>query len=186
MAGSQTGQDLADAYAAMDVFAFSSQSETQGMVLAEAMAAGVPVVRSMGPACANCERHQRPTAAADASAESLPPRWPSLPRRRSTGAPVAGRVRAPANSAGRCADRLLELYDELVRVITAPGPTPDRGTDCSAGWRSSGTCWWKRPRRWPPLRGNGSDKIRLDAGTSAFDLSSLRGPRGRKRCDSAK
>jgi 1,2-diacylglycerol 3-alpha-glucosyltransferase len=37
-------RQLADAYHAMDVFAFSSKSETQGMVLAEAMAAGVPVV----------------------------------------------------------------------------------------------------------------------------------------------
>lgn len=36
--------DLADAYHAMDVFAFASKSETQGMVLSEAMAAGVPVV----------------------------------------------------------------------------------------------------------------------------------------------
>lgn len=36
--------ELADVYAAMDVFAFASHSETQGMVLAEAMAAGVPVV----------------------------------------------------------------------------------------------------------------------------------------------
>ncbi len=35
---------LAGAYQAMDVFAFASQSETQGMVLTEAMAAGVPVV----------------------------------------------------------------------------------------------------------------------------------------------
>ncbi|MFN0315482.1 MAG: glycosyltransferase [Burkholderiales bacterium] len=35
---------LADAYHAMDVFAFASKSETQGMVLTEAMAAGVPVV----------------------------------------------------------------------------------------------------------------------------------------------
>ena len=35
---------LADAYNAMDVFAFASKSETQGMVLTEAMAAGVPVV----------------------------------------------------------------------------------------------------------------------------------------------
>jgi len=35
---------LADAYHAMDVFAFSSKSETQGMVLTEAMAAGIPVV----------------------------------------------------------------------------------------------------------------------------------------------
>lgn len=35
---------LADAYHAMDVFAFASHTETQGMVLTEAMAAGVPVV----------------------------------------------------------------------------------------------------------------------------------------------
>lgn len=35
--------NLADAYHAMDVFAFASQTETQGMVLTEAMAAGVPV-----------------------------------------------------------------------------------------------------------------------------------------------
>ncbi|WP_241521138.1 glycosyltransferase [Kineobactrum sediminis] len=36
--------ELADTYAAMNVFAFASTSETQGMVLTEAMAAGVPVV----------------------------------------------------------------------------------------------------------------------------------------------
>lgn len=35
---------LKDVYRAMDVFAFTSKSETQGMVLTEAMAAGVPVV----------------------------------------------------------------------------------------------------------------------------------------------
>lgn len=36
--------ELAAAYKAMDVFAFASHTETQGMVLAEAMAAGVPVI----------------------------------------------------------------------------------------------------------------------------------------------
>ena len=44
MAGKLTGKTLADAYAGMDLFVFSSKSETQGMVLAEAMAAGIPVV----------------------------------------------------------------------------------------------------------------------------------------------
>ncbi len=43
-AGSQTGRALYDAYRAMDVFAFSSRSETQGLVVTEAMAAGLPVV----------------------------------------------------------------------------------------------------------------------------------------------
>jgi 1,2-diacylglycerol 3-alpha-glucosyltransferase len=44
MAGVFKGKELADAYHAMDVFAFASQSETQGLVLNESMAAGVPVV----------------------------------------------------------------------------------------------------------------------------------------------
>jgi glycosyltransferase involved in cell wall biosynthesis len=43
-AGVLKGRALADTYCAMDVFAFTSKSETQGMVLTEAMAAGVPVV----------------------------------------------------------------------------------------------------------------------------------------------
>ena len=42
-------QALVDAYHAMDVFAFASVSETQGMVLTEAMAAGVPVVAGDAP-----------------------------------------------------------------------------------------------------------------------------------------
>ncbi|BAZ94777.1 glycosyltransferase [Thiohalobacter thiocyanaticus] len=42
--GTQQGRDLADALSAMDVFGFASHSETQGMVLTEAMAAGLPVV----------------------------------------------------------------------------------------------------------------------------------------------
>lgn len=42
-------QQLIDAYHAMDVFAFASKSETQGMVLTEAMAAGVPVVGLNAP-----------------------------------------------------------------------------------------------------------------------------------------
>lgn len=44
LAGRKTDQDLINCYDAMDVFAFASRSETQGMVLAEAMAASLPVV----------------------------------------------------------------------------------------------------------------------------------------------
>jgi 1,2-diacylglycerol 3-alpha-glucosyltransferase len=44
VSGILESRQLADAYHAMDVFVFSSRSETQGMVLTEAMAAGVPVV----------------------------------------------------------------------------------------------------------------------------------------------
>ncbi|MBC7284574.1 glycosyltransferase [Hoeflea sp.] len=48
-AGVLKGTALADAYAAMDVFAFSSHSETQGLVLVEAMTAGCPVVALDAP-----------------------------------------------------------------------------------------------------------------------------------------
>ena len=44
MCGALEGQALVDAYHAMDALAFASKSETQGMVLIEAMAAGAPVV----------------------------------------------------------------------------------------------------------------------------------------------
>ena len=42
-------KQLVSAYNALDVFAFASHSETQGMVLAEAMAAGTPVVAVDAP-----------------------------------------------------------------------------------------------------------------------------------------
>ncbi len=40
----KTPQDLIDCYCAGDVFVFSSRTETQGLVLLEAMALGIPVV----------------------------------------------------------------------------------------------------------------------------------------------
>ncbi len=50
-AGYRTGDDLADHYAAADLFAFASLTETFGNVILEAMASGLPVVaiRSGGP-----------------------------------------------------------------------------------------------------------------------------------------
>lgn len=48
-AGIHKGKSLVDAYHAMDIFAFASKSETQGMVITEAMAAGLPVVALDAP-----------------------------------------------------------------------------------------------------------------------------------------
>lgn len=49
LAGVLHYQELVDAYHAMDIFIFASLSETQGIVLIEAMAAGVPVVALDAP-----------------------------------------------------------------------------------------------------------------------------------------
>lgn len=50
--GILTGDDLVNAYSAMDIFVFASKTETQGLVIAEAMAAGLPVVALDGPVLA--------------------------------------------------------------------------------------------------------------------------------------
>jgi len=47
--GTLQNKDLIDAYHALDLFVYSSLSETQGIVLVEAMAAGVPVVALDAP-----------------------------------------------------------------------------------------------------------------------------------------
>jgi glycosyltransferase involved in cell wall biosynthesis len=57
--GNLTGKDLADAYQAMDLFVFSSKSETQGMVLTEAMAAGTPVIALDAPGVREVVRHHQ-------------------------------------------------------------------------------------------------------------------------------
>lgn len=112
------GQALADAYRAMDIFAFTSKSETQGMVLTEAMAAGVPVVALDAPGAREVVRDRvngrllRATdpdsfAAALTSIADLPE-----PRREEMRAALA--ETALAFSMPRCADRALACYDALL------------------------------------------------------------------------
>ncbi|MBC7984584.1 MAG: glycosyltransferase [Candidatus Obscuribacterales bacterium] len=56
--GLLAGQAIADAYAVMDIFAFTSKTDTQGLVLAEAMAAGVPIVALDAPGARDCVADQ--------------------------------------------------------------------------------------------------------------------------------
>lgn len=59
LTGSVMGKKLADAYKAMDLFVFSSHSETQGMVLTEAMAAGTPVIALDAPGAREVVQNDR-------------------------------------------------------------------------------------------------------------------------------
>lgn len=132
MTGKLTGRTLYDAYAAMDLFAFASLTETQGMVLAEAMAAGLPVVALDGPGVRDVVRDDDngrllpadtdPDRFADALGEGADPerraRW-------------RGAARASADDLDRrrCAQRVVELYHSL-----RPG-----GHRHGADWT-----WWDR------------------------------------------
>ncbi len=116
--GVLTGSGLCDAYAAMDVFAFASHSETQGLVLAEAMAAGVPVVALDAPGAREVVRN-------GVNGLLLPANIPqqafaqALHRIASLEADAARRMchqahkTAAAFSSERCIGRTEELYRDI-------------------------------------------------------------------------
>ncbi len=56
-AGKRPHADALALLAGADLFAFASQTETQGLVLAEALACGVPVVALDGPGVTDSVRH---------------------------------------------------------------------------------------------------------------------------------
>lgn len=123
-AGVLKGQDLVSAYQAMDTFAFASQSETQGMVVTEAMAAGVPVVAVDAPGVREAVRDRvngRLLAKedADAFAKALSGvSQLSAPRLKRMQA--AARKTADGFSLELCADRALQVYRRIRHHRAAP------------------------------------------------------------------
>jgi 1,2-diacylglycerol 3-alpha-glucosyltransferase len=117
--GVLTGEPLWDAYAAQDVFAFTSISETQGLVLTEAMAAGVPVIALDAPGAREVVedgsngRLLPHSADADALAKALA--WlADLPLQQREAMKQAARQTAGGFSTTRCLDRVLELYESVL------------------------------------------------------------------------
>ena len=110
------GEDVAAAYAASDAFFFASLSETQGLVIAEAMASGLPVVAvedlAVGDAVTDGVNgfltKERPAALAAAADRVLTD--PSL--RAAMG--VAALERASDLSIDRMAEKLAGMYAELI------------------------------------------------------------------------
>jgi glycosyltransferase involved in cell wall biosynthesis len=118
LAGSLSGSKLADAYAAADVFAFASQSETQGMVLTEAMAAGLAVVAVDANGVREVVRdgeNGRLLAREDVEAFAAALDWIAT-RSTAERAALVAQARATAErfSLAHCADRALALYDRLI------------------------------------------------------------------------
>jgi glycosyltransferase involved in cell wall biosynthesis len=120
--GAQPHATIGDWYAAADIFALSSPSETQGLVLVEAMAAGLPCVTVDygGPreVVANGETGLRvpfdPTAFARALDFLL--RDPEARHRLGE----KGRLRARAYSPEAMASGVLAVYENVLRVPRLP------------------------------------------------------------------
>jgi glycosyltransferase involved in cell wall biosynthesis len=108
---------LSSAYQAMDAFLFTSKTETQGMVLAEAMAAGTPVVALDGPGARDVVRDGEngrlvPEENVQRFCEAL--EWIfSLDKKER--ARVKRRIRKTARSCSleECAGRALDIYRDL-------------------------------------------------------------------------
>lgn len=113
-------RDLAKAYHCMDVFAFTSQSETQGLVIAEAMAAGTPVVAIDAPGIREVvvdteNGRLLPVEELSSFVEAL--EWVAR-------LPPEGRDRLRQNayhtaeqfSLENCVQKMLDMYDHCIRV----------------------------------------------------------------------
>jgi 1,2-diacylglycerol 3-alpha-glucosyltransferase len=130
--GSLSGQMLADAYRSLDVFAFSSHSETQGMVLAEAMAAGVPVVALDAAGvreivCDGVNGHLVASANQNEFAASVASLLNAEPARRELLASAA-RQTAQGYSLAACTNRLIDTYRQAQELR----PVDDRGLFATA------------------------------------------------------
>lgn len=117
-AGLLHGQACADAYAAMDVFVFTSHSDTQGLVLSEAMAAGNPVFALDATGARDMVTHEvsglllpadaTPKQFCDAMEDVIarPQRLDAMRR--------AAALAAQAVSVPVCTQQLLDLYCRLI------------------------------------------------------------------------
>ncbi|HZL90634.1 MAG TPA: glycosyltransferase [Pirellulaceae bacterium] len=126
MTGTCAGQQLIDAYHAMDVFAFASQSETQGMVLAEAMAAGLPVVALDGPGVRDVVQESvngRLLQEQDASAFADALAW-IMDRPKAARSELRSKALSTAEelSLPRMAQRELDLYQRVIDHVRSTRP----------------------------------------------------------------
>ena len=117
--GPLSGADLVDSYAAFDVFVFASKSETQGMVLLEAMAASVPVVALNAPPVDEIVAHNKNgclvnTENADALQEAINQLYKQDAQQKKQMKLSAYETAASWDTC-RCAERALTLYETILK-----------------------------------------------------------------------
>ncbi|HUY41242.1 MAG TPA: glycosyltransferase [Candidatus Dormibacteraeota bacterium] len=108
---------LPDLYASSDAFVFPSTSETQGLVLAEALAAGLPVIAADAP---------QNRDVLDSGAELVPPTAAAFAASIERAVPATEERRAAARAAGARfsletqIERILDLYNSLSPPLRFP------------------------------------------------------------------
>ena len=112
---------LRDCYAAADVFTFASQTETQGLVLLEAMAIGLPVLAIPALGAAEIILPRRGAVAAADTADAFAAQLVALIERPAKLAAMSGEAETFAREwdAATQGARLVALYRELVRAPAA-------------------------------------------------------------------
>jgi len=133
LAGKLSGQTLRDAYAAMDCFVFASQTETQGIVLAEAMASGKPVLALDGPGVREVVEDGRngvllpSDAPVERFTESLSALFQDKASLRRYS--EAARTTAEAYDSDVCGEKVLSLYERM-----ADGHRPGAAAELPDFW----------------------------------------------------
>ncbi|MFP4500312.1 MAG: glycosyltransferase [Candidatus Hydrogenedentota bacterium] len=121
-AGRQEGRALAGAYQAMDVFVFASKSETQGMVLVEALSTGVPVVAlDVPPVDEIITDTRNGRLVADETPEAFAQvlcEWAELPPEARENLSAQARADAAAFDINRCAEQALAVYAAVLQAHT--------------------------------------------------------------------
>jgi 1,2-diacylglycerol 3-alpha-glucosyltransferase len=119
--GAVPHETVGEYYRAADLFLFSSTSETQGLVVLEAMAAGLPVVAVASDAAADLIGEGRggvlTSEEPEQFARSAVQLWGRPERRWAMG--EAGRRIAAQYAPDACAAKLLGLYEEVVQSFGA-------------------------------------------------------------------
>jgi 1,2-diacylglycerol 3-alpha-glucosyltransferase len=142
------GAAVADAYAAMDVFVFASLSDTQGLVLAEAMAAAVPTIALQAPGAGDCIEHEcsgvlLPASATEREFAAAVAAMLANPARRRVMAARAYEC-SQLYSRRACLDRLLEAYAQaLQRQLHTPHAVQGRG-ELAPRWRAAWLPVWEK------------------------------------------
>ncbi len=128
----ERGIELADCYRAGDIFVFASRTETQGLVLLEAMALGVPVVSTAVLGTRDILAAGRGAVVAEESLADFAAKTTSLlhdhERRAALGREAAGYARGW--TAGAMAQRMVELYGGLIDSVQARRGEVSRPVSC--------------------------------------------------------